>query len=226
MTRLIGINFHGIGTPQRPLEPGEAPYWLNQERFEHVLDKIAAAPDPSRFAITFDDGNLSDREIALPALVGRGLRARFFLLTGRLGAAGSLDAPDVKALMEAGMTIGSHGIDHAVWPALEEAALARELRDSRSRLEDLCGCAVREAGIPFGRYDARVLRALRAAGYTAAWSSDGGTLRQDAFLRARTSLRAVMPDAIIAAILAGRMPPLRQLRRALGMARRRWTVTG
>ena len=128
--------------------------------------------------------------------------------------------------METGMSIGSHGIDHAVWPALEDDALLREVRESRARLEDLCGCAVHEAGIPFGRYDARVLRALRAVGYTAAWSSDGGTLRPGAFLRSRTSLRADMPDAMIAAVLAGRMPPLRQLRRALGMARRRWTVTG
>ncbi len=226
MTRLIGINFHGIGTPRRPLEPGEAPYWLSQKRFEHVLDQIAAAPDPSVFAITFDDGNLSDRDIGLPALAARGLRARFFVLTGRLGGVGSLDGPDVKALMEAGMTIGSHGIDHTVWPTLDNAALSRELRDSRARLEALCGCAVREAGIPFGRYDARVLRSLRAAGYTTAWSSDGGTLRQGAFLRARTSLRTDMPEATIATILSGRMPPMRQLRRAVGMARRRWTVTG
>ncbi len=226
MTRLIGINFHGIGTPRRPLEKDEAPYWLSQERFKHVLDQIATAPDPSGYAITFDDGNLSDRDIGLPALAARGLRARFFVLTGRLGTTGSLDAPDVKALMEAGMTIGSHGIGHAVWPALEDAALGQELRDSRARLEDLCGCAVREAGIPFGRYDARVLRALRASCYTAAWSSDGGSLRQGTFLRARTSLRGDMPDEMIASILAGRLPPLRQLRRAVGMARRRWTVTG
>ena len=226
MTRRIGVNFHGIGTPRRKLEPGEAPYWMSRERFEDVLDRIAAAPDPAAHAITFDDGNLSDYDIALPALAARGLRARFFVLTGRLGQAGSLAPRHLNDLAQAGMTIGSHGIGHVVWPALDDTALARELRESRARLEEICGSTVREAGIPFGRYDARVLRALGATGYDAAWSSDGGRFRPGAFLRPRTSLRGDMTDAEIAAILAGRMPPLRQLRRALGMARRRWTVTG
>lgn len=226
MTRAIGLNFHGIGAPKRALEPGEAPYWLSPDQFGRVLDQVAAAPDPSVFVLTFDDGNLSDHDIALPALAARGLQARFFVLTGRIGQPGSLDSHRIQALQQAGMKIGSHGIDHVMWPTLDDDTLAQELRSSRARLEDICGCAVTEAGIPFGRYDARVLRALRAAGYTAAWSSDGGRLHLDAFLRPRTSLRGDMSDAMIGSVLAGQMPPLRRLRRALGMVRRRWTMTG
>ena len=226
MTRAIGLNFHGIGASNRALEPGEAPYWLSPDQFERVLDQVAAAPDPSVFVLTFDDGNLSDHDIALPALAARGLQARFFVLTGRIGQPGSLDSHRIQALQQAGMKIGSHGIGHVMWPMLDNAALAQELRSSRARLEDICGCPVTEAGIPFGHYDARVLRALRAAGYTAAWSSDGGRLHLDAFLRPRTSLRGDMSDAMIGSVLAGQMPPLRRLRRALGMVRRRWTMTG
>lgn len=226
MTKPIGINFHGIGTPERPLEPGEAPYWLSVEQFERVLDRIAAGPDPNRFTITFDDSNLSDHDIALPALVTRGLRARFFVLTGRIGQAGSLDADHLRTLQDAGMTIGSHGIDHLAWPTLEDATLARELEVSRAQLEAICEHPVTEAGVPFGRYDARVLRALRVAGYTAAWSSDGGTWKKNAFLRPRTSLRGDMTDHEIQAVLSGRVAPLRRLRRSFGMARRRWTTTG
>ncbi len=226
MTVFRGINFHGIGAPKRPLETGEEPYWLSISQFEHVLDQIAASPDPESFTITFDDSNLSDHDIALPALAARGLRACFFVLTGRIGQEGSLNSGHLQALRDAGMTIGSHGIDHVVWPTLDDVALGQELRDSRQQLEEICGHPVVEAGIPFGRYDARVLRALRAEGYSAAWSSDGGAWRQGAFLRPRTSLRGDMSKQAMDAILSGRMPPLRRLRRALGMARRNWTVTG
>ncbi len=226
MTGLIGINFHGIGAPDRDLEPGEAPYWLSADQFQYVIGQIAVAPDPAGFTITFDDSNLSDHDIALPALAARGLQARFFVLTGRIGQPGSLDAPHVRALSDAGMTIGSHGINHIAWPGLSDADLEKELRSSRARLEDICGYQITEAGIPFGRYDARVLRALRAAGYTAVWSSDGGLFRHQAFLRPRTSLRGDMTQNDIRAILAGRMSRPQKLRRMIGMTRRRWMVTG
>jgi peptidoglycan/xylan/chitin deacetylase (PgdA/CDA1 family) len=226
MTNLTSVNFHGIGDPGRSLEPGEAPYWLSREQFEYVLDQVAAMPDPAAVAITFDDGNLSDHDIALPALIDRGLHARFFVLTGRLGQTGSLHKKHLHNLQSAGMLIGSHGIDHVSWPTLNDAMLRQELETSRAQLEDICGRSITEAGIPFGRYDARVLRALRASGYTTAWSSDGGQWRQGTFLRPRTSLRGDMSPDEMQAVLSGHMPALRRLRRAVGMTRRRWTVTG
>lgn len=226
MTTGTSIIFHGIGTPERALEPDEAPYWLSVSQFEYALDQIAQAPDPGHFTITFDDGNLSDYSIALPALAARNLRGRFFVLTDRIGQVGSLDVEHLHTLRDAGMTIGSHGIAHTAWPTLDDAALTEELCASRTQLEDICGHPVTEAGIPFGRYDARVLRALRAAGYTAAWSSDGGNWRANSFLRPRTSLRGDMSTHEMDATLSGQMPPLRRLRRALGMSRRRWMTTG
>lgn len=221
---MIGLNFHGVGEPRRVLEIGETPYWVSSQQFEHVLTQVAKTP--SNFQITFDDGNLSDHDIALPALVELGVRARFFVLTGRIGKSGSLGKAHLRALSNAGMTIGSHGIDHTAWPTLSDANLKQELQTSRARLEDICGHAVTEAGIPFGRYDARVLRALRAAGYTTAWSSDGGSFRQHAFLRPRTSLRADMSGDDFQAILSNRVPPLRRLRRTVRMAQKRWLITG
>jgi peptidoglycan/xylan/chitin deacetylase (PgdA/CDA1 family) len=226
MTYAIGLNFHGIGNPKRVLEVGESPYWMSSEQFGSVLSQVAAAPDPSGFVITFDDGNLSDHDIALPALTKLGLRAHFFVLTGRIGQPGALDVEHIRALRDAGMTIGSHGIDHVAWPTLDDPALKRELHESRARLEDICGHQVTQAGIPFGRYDARVLKALRAADYATAWSSDGGRFRQNAFLRPRTSLRGHMSENMMTSLLSGQMPPLRRLRRTLGMTRRRWMVTG
>ena len=81
MIRAIGLNFHGIGDPARPLEPGEARYWISTARFTDILDRVMAQPNPGAYFLTFDDGNLSDHEIALPALRARGLDAAVFVLT-------------------------------------------------------------------------------------------------------------------------------------------------
>ena len=222
MSGLVVLNFHGIGTPGREMEPGEAPYWVGTDRFGAILDRIAGHPDRARIRITFDDGNLSDRTIALPALETRGLGADFFVLSGRIGAPGSLGMEDIAALLAAGMGIGSHGVAHVDWSALAPAALAAELEGSKARLEEVCGRPVRSAAIPFGRWSGAVLRGLRAAGYETAWSSDGGVARPGDFPAARTSVRGAMGMDEIDSILAGRMGPARRARRRLGVARKRW----
>lgn len=219
--KQIGLIFHGIGTPSRELESGEASYWVSIAQFEHVLDQICADPQPNRFRISFDDGNLSDHDIALPRLLDRGLRADFFVLSGRINTPGSLGKEHIQALHTAGMIIGSHGVAHLDWHRLDKTALEVELSESRAVLEAICGRPVTTAGIPFGSYDARVLKALRQAGYSTAYSSDRGAMSPDTFLRPRTSVKGAMNEAQIAAILAGQLPVLQRLRRRIGMLHKR-----
>ncbi|MCK0103899.1 polysaccharide deacetylase family protein [Pseudohalocynthiibacter sp. F2068] len=219
---MIGLNFHGIGCPERDLEPGEAPYWISEKQFIDILDRVQNCVDPKRYVITFDDGNLSDHRIALPALVARGLAARFFVLAGRLGKVGSLNVPDVLELQASGMRIGSHGYAHVPWAGLKGEDLAQEIVRSREILEEICNQPVKEAGIPFGKYDAQVLKALRRAGYSCAYSSDLGPMNCADFLRPRTSIRDDMTTADIDEILAGTLPLRQRIRRTLSMAKRRY----
>ncbi|MDT5043412.1 MAG: hypothetical protein QOE51_4397, partial [Actinoplanes sp.] len=81
-TSIVIVNVHGIGTPVRPLDPGEDVIWVSTTQFEAVLDAAAGRAD---VRLTFDDGNASDVEIALPRLLERGLRAEFYLAAGLLG---------------------------------------------------------------------------------------------------------------------------------------------
>lgn len=170
MPPTLRVTFHGIGTTTREIDAGERKVWLETASFERALDAIA--PATSR-TITFDDGNMSDLEIALPRLVERGMTAVFFVCSGRIGDRDFLDVGHMKQLMDAGMTIGSHGMDHVPWRGLDAAQLGIELVESRSRLEDVLGVAVEDAACPFGSYDRTVLRAARAAGYRRVFTSDG-----------------------------------------------------
>ncbi len=221
MAAQVGVIFHGLGTPGRTLEEGEAPYWVTIERFEMILDSIAALPDPSRVRISFDDGNASDMEIAVPRLLERGLTADVFALTGRLDQAGSLSSSDLRALVSMGMSVGSHGIHHRNLRHVTPKELSQELRRSKAQLEAVLGRAVTDFSIPFGSYNARVLAAIRASGYKVAWSSDRGRMSDHAFLRPRTSFRADTDDAAVARILKGELPLAEAARRHLGMLSRR-----
>lgn len=216
--RVAALNFHGIGTPRRTLEPGEADYWIPRAFFARILDRLAApAPGDAPAAISFDDGNASDLSIAAPMLAERGLTGAFFVLSGRLGLPGALDEGDVRALAAAGMEIGSHGVDHRDWRRLSDAELDREIEDCRARLAQILGRRPEAVAIPFGGYDRRVMRRLLAAGYARIWTSDGGLADDRRRIRPRLSVRRDMTMEDIDAALAGREPLKRRLRRFAAM---------
>jgi peptidoglycan/xylan/chitin deacetylase (PgdA/CDA1 family) len=197
---LVNICFHGVGVPQRELEPGEAAYWVSRGLFHDVLDLVA---DDPRVRISFDDANASDHEVGLPALLDRGLRATFFVLAGRLDSPGSLSSAQLRDLVEQGMTIGSHGMDHRPWRGLGAADLDRELVEARAILRDTAGTAVDEAALPLGRYDRRLLRRVRAQGYTRLHTSDRQWSHDRAWLQPRFSIRAGdTPDSVRREILS------------------------
>jgi peptidoglycan/xylan/chitin deacetylase (PgdA/CDA1 family) len=207
---IVTLNVHGIGTPVRELDPGEDVAWVSVAQFEEVLDAVAGRP---QVRITIDDGNASDVEIALPHLVKRGLTAQFFVPAGLLGQPGRLDRADVRELVQAGMTIGSHGWGHVDWRKLDSGQERAELVEANRVLTELAGTPVTEMSIPFGSYDRHVLRRLRAAGATRVYTSDGGRADPGAWLQARTSLRSHLDGAWIRQVVDGRPSPARRARR-------------
>lgn len=196
------LTFHGIGPPERPLDHGEARYWLTQGRFEALLDKALAWSGCRELVVTFDDGNRSDLTIALPALLKRGLIGHFFVLSGKLGRQGYLRKSEVRALANAGMRIGSHGAEHVDWRRVPDEVLDNELVGARDAIAEAIGQTIDEVAIPFGSYDRRVIRRLRQAGYRAVFSSDGGPADDRAWFRPRTTARADTPPAALDGLLS------------------------
>ena len=68
-SRAMTLTFHGVGEPPRVLDRGEADVWVSKKRFVALLDAAAERDD---VRITFDDGNVSDLEHALPGPTRRG----------------------------------------------------------------------------------------------------------------------------------------------------------
>ncbi|MCR2785009.1 polysaccharide deacetylase family protein [Microbacterium sp. zg.B96] len=174
---------------------------MTEKVFLEVLDVLVEHP---AVGLSFDDGNRSDAEIALPALHERGLSATFFALAGRLDEPASLRASDLRELRGAGMTIGSHGWDHVSWRGLSSTDAQRELVDARLALEEASGTVITEAALPLGRYDRTLLVRLKAAGYRAVYTSDRFPAREHGWLRARYSVTAEDTAASVLSVAAGR----------------------
>ncbi|WP_137388127.1 polysaccharide deacetylase family protein [Rhodoligotrophos defluvii] len=197
--RLV-LTFHGLGRPAGAIDPAEAPYWVDTSVLHEAVD--AARRDP-RIEITFDDGYASDFHIACPVLAQAGLSATFFVLAGRLGQQGSLSKSDLAEMAAMGMRIGNHGHDHVNWTKCADDTLRRELYDARAVIEDAAGCAVDTLSVPFGAFDARVLRTAFAAGYRRVHTSSGGLAHRGARLVPRNTVRSDLDVGRMIADLTG-----------------------
>lgn len=210
--RLV-VNFHGIGEPWEGVPADEVDYWCPRADFEPLLDELVDVRDKGRVSlrVTFDDGNLSDVEDALPALVERGLTATFFVCAGRIGTPNYLDEHHLHQLLGAGMGIGSHGWDHVDLRRVDDATLAKEAGESRTRIAHSAGTTVTEFALPFGSYDRRVLRAL--GGYREVFTSDRGRARSQSRLTPRESYVRGWVPGDITRMAEARVSPLARVRR-------------
>jgi peptidoglycan/xylan/chitin deacetylase (PgdA/CDA1 family) len=216
-TGEVFLNFHGVGVPPPGTDRAERDYWWDERPFLKALDEVSVEMNgrASGIRITFDDGNASDVEIALPALRERNMTATFFVCAGRVGTRGYLDDSAIGELLSAGMRVGSHGMDHVDWRKLDESRLHAEIAGAKHKLEDLCGSRIDEVSIPFGSYDRRVLAKLRSEGYGRVYTSGGGMARRCAWLKPRNTLDRSWQWKKVLEGLAARETPMNRLRRAL-----------
>ncbi|MFI8518467.1 polysaccharide deacetylase family protein [Streptomyces sp. NPDC085481] len=166
-------------------------HWLGDRglRGVSVRELLAAAAEGRArglVGLTFDDGYADFLESAVPLLRRHGFTATVFVLPGRLGGDNAwdergprkplLDEDGLRRAAAAGMEIGSHGLHHVCLDETDDATLTAETRQSRELIEEITGGPVDGFCYPYGKVDARVVRAVRKAGYGYACAIDPGPL--------------------------------------------------
>ena len=129
---------------------------------------------PAAVSLTFDDGFQNFFEHALPVLHRHGFPATVFAVSGYCGAANTWPSqpahPQVSQLplmswseleqaAKAGVSVGSHTVNHPFLSRLSEAEVEDELRLSRSIIEDRTGRSVTALAYPYGDSSAAVRQA-------------------------------------------------------------------
>ena len=136
-------------------------------------------------SITFDDAYSSVLELAKPLLDRHGYPGTIFVPTDWPRASRPMRWPgidnwlgtphehelnaltwqELRELADAGWEVGSHTCSHPHLSELDDAALMRELCDSKERVETELGQSCASLAYPYGDTDARVVEATREAGY-------------------------------------------------------------
>ena len=129
---------------------------------------------PQPVVITFDDGYRSVFENALPVLKNLGWPGVLNLKVDNVGAPWGLSERHVRKLVAAGWELGAHTITHPDLRTLDDAALKREVAGSRAAISKRFGVPVNFFCYPSGRYDQRVISAVRHAGFLGATTTNEG----------------------------------------------------
>jgi len=203
---------------------------LQRAGYRPVSAPEALQGGPRTVHVTFDDAYRNVVSV-LPALERLGAFVTIFACTDYADDGRALDVPELRErrcgheteletmdwkllreLAGRGVEVGSHTASHPHLPQLGDAELARELRESKQRLEQELRRPCRYLAYPYGEFDERVTAAAVAAGYEAAFALDSASGSRFAVPR----VDLYRGDSLLRAAL--KVSPLR---RAVLTARRR-----
>jgi peptidoglycan/xylan/chitin deacetylase (PgdA/CDA1 family) len=133
---------------------------------------------PSKpIVVSFDDGYHSHYTNALPILKAQGWPGVENLEVNQTQQ--DLTPDEVKALIAAGWEVDAHTITHPDLTAVDDAQLQQEVAGSRQQIRQQYGVAVNFFCYPAGRFDDRVIAAVKAAGFLAATTTTLGVAKPD-----------------------------------------------
>lgn len=173
-----------------------------------VHQAVHEPPAERVLAVSFDDAYRSVLDVALPILERLGFVGTVFVPTDYPDRPDPMSWPgieqwlggryepelrclsweDLRLLSEAGWEVGSHGCSHPNLSRLSDSQLASELRESRRRLEQQLARPCHSLAYPFGAHDARVVQAVRAAGYQTACAVPAGGSKRRALTYPRVGI--------------------------------------
>ncbi len=208
MSRALILMYHAMDTPRTRAEAGycvppaafrEQMAWLASSGLHAVgLDELVAAlrgeaPPLTQdaVAVSFDDGLDCFARHALPVLTEYRIAATVFAVAGRLGEPAGwtrakgwperrlMDEAELRAIRDAGVTIGCHGLTHTPMTDCDDTQLQRETVEARTLLRTATGTDVNLFAYPYGAAGARERAAVAAAGFAAACGTKPGFVRGD-----------------------------------------------
>ncbi|WP_156027739.1 polysaccharide deacetylase family protein [Candidatus Solirubrobacter pratensis] len=215
------LMYHVVSAP--PPGAANAELWVDKDVFAAEMQGLRRAgyhavtlrqafdawqdggPLPRRpVVVSFDDGYLSDYTHARPVLRRLQWPGVLNLEVNNLGKDG-ITEHQVRSLIANGWEIDSHTLTHPDLTTVGDAQLREELVGSRREIRKRFGSHTAEFFCyPAGKYDARVVAAVRAAGYRGATTVDEGpAARGDSFTLKRVRVNGSDTPGTLLSRLSG-----------------------
>ncbi len=176
------LMYHGIHDSDASPGRFDPVYSVSTKNFVAQLDWLAAngwktllldeafhsasrQKHPRSVIITFDDGDVSNAQVAMPLLQARNMSAEFFITSDFIDTDGMLSTEQLRQLKRGGMGIGSHGVTHRFLEDLPIDELIKELQQSKEILEKIILAPVNAIALPGGRGALREYQQALKAGF-------------------------------------------------------------
>jgi peptidoglycan/xylan/chitin deacetylase (PgdA/CDA1 family) len=212
----VFLMYHELALPGRPTcysEPGYTRYVVPAADFRCQMERLAKEGWRGRsvtqaiesfgyksVCITFDDGCETDLISAAPVLKELGFAATSYITVEFLGKSGYMSHAQVRELQALGFEVGCHSLTHPYLTDLDDGRLREETAVAKDRLEQIAGVQVDHFSCPGGRWDARVMRAVKQANFRTMSTSRTGVnfSISDPFALTRVAiLNGVSSDALL-----------------------------
>jgi peptidoglycan/xylan/chitin deacetylase (PgdA/CDA1 family) len=118
---------------------------------------------PTVVSLTFDD-TFEDNLQAVTMAEASGMRATFYVNSGRIGRPGFLSRDQLLAMQAAGHEIGGHTVSHQNLIRIDRDEARRQICNDRLELLEL-GFVVTSFAYPFSAYDAETRQIVADCGY-------------------------------------------------------------
>lgn len=214
--------YHHLADPP----PGQrnASLWTSRARFAAQLDALGRAGFhavtlkrvwaawhggpalPSRpVVLSFDDGFAEQDAVARPALRARRWPGMLNLQLDHLDTRGGLSRAAIARMAAAGWEVDDHTATHPDLTRASAARLRAEVSGSRAAFRARLGIDPMFFCYPYGKVDARVRRAVRAAGFAAATTIRPGRARatDDPMMLPRIVVRRSTTPAALVRLASG-----------------------
>jgi peptidoglycan/xylan/chitin deacetylase (PgdA/CDA1 family) len=142
-----------------------------------LLDIIDGNPGPEKpVLLTFDDGWQNQFTYAFPLLAKHRAQATFYVYTSPPdhNATHFMSWDELRALHDAGMTIGDHTTTHPYLWTLPQDAIEHEIAYSKARLDAELGVPVLDFASPYGFITDGIASTTQALGFRSARSTYRG----------------------------------------------------
>jgi peptidoglycan/xylan/chitin deacetylase (PgdA/CDA1 family) len=158
-------------------EPGAEDYKLRPEQFRKQMEylkqngyRAVTLADKQIFdrhdiILTFDDGEHNNFEYAFPILRELGIKAYFFVAVKNIGKQGYMSLHELNKLKEAGMIIGSQGLNNEVMVQLLDTQIEEELRASKAYLERNLNMKITDFSVPRDYVNDKIISIAKEQGY-------------------------------------------------------------
>ncbi len=188
--------FHGISQGGAAVDniirtnarAGRIPVSISQ--LSAILLGEAEKPAKPLFALTFDDGLVSQYNFAKPVLDRYGAEATFYIIGGLMDGSWEgdrvhdyMDDKKVQDLAALGYDIASHSVDHGdlvrIQLSGDPTKVSDEIYHSKEKLEAVIDQEVTSFSYPNGSYTSFTRQLVIEAGYKAAVSVQSGRIQND-----------------------------------------------